>query len=410
LADYLGLPTYDYNTFGNSLLYHLANFNNPFEVFLHIAIFSALIGSHVTAYLINDRKKLLERTKHSEQQIKQAAQEWKATFDSMPYGVFLTDPDHNIIRGNKYITDHTGLPYPQLISKQKCYEAICKKSGLPDTCPVMETDITNKTETHEYTDNNTGRIISESTTLVIDKNNNITSNIHILTDITNLKNKEKKLINSKNAFFNMLKDLDSAFKELKGVHNDLIIALSNIIDAKSAWTQGHSIDSTRHAVAIAKNMELDHHDIETLRVATLLHDIGKIGTCDTILDKPFSLNSEEQVDMILHPVKGEDMLRPIRGLKKILPIIRAHHERFDGTGYPDGLKGDEIPFLARILCVADSYDAMISNRPYRPLSGRADAISELKRCSGTQFDPGVVQSFLSVTDKRNAAKLPADSP
>jgi putative nucleotidyltransferase with HDIG domain len=377
---------YDYNTFGNSLLYHLSS------------------------YLINDRKKLLERTKHSEQQIKQAAQEWKATFDSMPYGVFLTDPEHNIIRGNKYITDHTRQPFAKLISKQKCYEAICKKGGTADTCPVMETDMTNKTETLEYTDKENDRIINESTTPVIDKDGNIISYIHILTDITDLKKKEEKLINSKNAFFNMLKDLDSAFKELKGIHNGLIIALSNIIDAKSAWTQGHSIDSTRHAVAIAKDLDLDHHDIENLRIATLLHDIGKIGTCDTILDKPLRLKSEEQVEMRLHPVKGEEMLRPIRGLNKILPVIRSHHERFDGTGYPDGLKGDEIPFLAKILCVADSYDAMISDRPYRPSCGREYAISELKRCSGTQFDPSVVQSFLSVMDKKNAAELPADSP
>jgi HD-GYP domain-containing protein (c-di-GMP phosphodiesterase class II) len=112
-----------------------------------------------------------------------------------------------------------------------------------------------------------------------------------------------------------------------------------------------------------------------------------------ILDKPEGLTVEELTLIKMHPDKGEEILRPIRQLKDILPIIRSHHERIDGKGYPDGLKGEEIPLLARIITVADSFDSMISERPYRPKLRIEDALSELKRCSGTQFDPQVVEAF-----------------
>jgi len=143
-------------------------------------------------------------------------------------------------------------------------------------------------------------------------------------------------------------------------------------------------------------MGLKEKDIETLSTAALVHDIGKIGTYDVILDKPDGLTNEEWDLVKMHPVKGEEILRPINQLKNIFPIIRSHHERMDGKGYPDGLKDDEIPLLARIIAVADSFDAMTSERPYRPMPGKEFAISELRRCSGTQFDPRIVETFTRV--------------
>ncbi len=194
----------------------------------------------------------------------------------------------------------------------------------------------------------------------------------------------------------MLKDLDNTYKEMKDVYNNLVIAFSNVIDAKSPWTKGHSVNVTKYAEAIARAMELPEEDIYILRTASLLHDIGKIGTYDNILDKKGKLTDEEFAIVREHPARGEKILQPIKGLESVLPIIRHHHERVDGTGYPDQLKGDEISLLAKILCVADSYDSMIANRPYRTSRGKDYAIEELRRCAGTQFDPLVVETFIGV--------------
>ncbi|MEF9425957.1 MAG: HD domain-containing protein [Candidatus Mariimomonas ferrooxydans] len=141
---------------------------------------------------------------------------------------------------------------------------------------------------------------------------------------------------------------------------------------------------------------MEENKIETLRIASLLHDIGKIGTYDSVLDKQGKLTEEEFELVKKHPAKGVEILLPISKLSGILPIIRHHHERIDSKGYPDGLKGEEIPLLARMVCVADSYDAMTAERPYKATCSKEEAILALKACSGTQFDLGVVETFLSV--------------
>jgi HD-GYP domain-containing protein (c-di-GMP phosphodiesterase class II) len=143
-------------------------------------------------------------------------------------------------------------------------------------------------------------------------------------------------------------------------------------------------------------MGLDAATIEDIRIAGLLHDIGKIGTYDVILDKPGKLTAEEFALVKMHPAKGEEILSPIRQFRHILPFIRGHHEKMDGTGYPDGLKGEEIPLLARILCVADTFDAIMADRPYRPSPGLEYAMSEFTKYAGQQFDPAVTEVFLRI--------------
>ncbi len=184
--------------------------------------------------------------------------------------------------------------------------------------------------------------------------------------------------------------------DLKELFTGIITALANAIDAKSPWTKGHSERVTSYAVAIAQEMGMDEKGIEDIRIAGLLHDIGKIGTYDVLLDKPGRLTEEEYEIVKRHPEKGVELLYPIKHLRHILPWIRHHHERWDGKGYPDGLKGQEIPLQARILAVADTFDSMTAERPYRQTPGREKAVEELRRCSGTQFDPDVVDAFLRV--------------
>jgi putative nucleotidyltransferase with HDIG domain/PAS domain S-box-containing protein len=388
---------YDLKYHEDMMLRHIISPGDPRELFLHIVIFSTLIGSHITAYLINERKKLLINKEKYACQLKVAAHEWKVTFDSMPYGVLLTDENCNILRANRYVEKLAGIPVASIINN-KCYERVCRSSGPPVNCSIFNVYTSRKTETSERTLEN-DRIFRESITPLIDENGTVTSAVHVLIDITESKQKESQLTRSKNAFFNMLKDLDGTNKELRDIYESLIITFSNIIDAKSPWTKGHSIDATNYALLIAREMEIRQRDMETLRIASLLHDIGKIGTYDDILDKPGKLNKVEQDLIRLHPLKGEEILRPIKGLEKTLPIIRSHHEKFNGSGYPDGLRGDRIPLLARILCVADSYDAMMANRPYRLSRGRDYAISELKRCAGEQFDPHIVGTFLETLNE-----------
>jgi len=268
-----------------------------------------------------------------------------------------------------------------------------------ETCPLIKATETLSNVTVELYEPGVNKYFMTSVTPMLDEEGHIKSYVHSLVDITEAKDKEKELIKSRNAFFNMLNDLDYSYVELKGLYNSLIHSFANAIDAKSPWTKGHSERVTNYAVAIAKEMGFNDKDIETLRIAALLHDIGKIGTYDVILDKPDRLSSEEIELVKMHPVKGAEILRPIMQLQDILPIIRHHHERIDGKGYPDGLKGEEIPFLARVITIADSFDSMTSDRPYRPAPGIEYALSELKESSGIQFDPGAVEAFLMVLEK-----------
>ena len=189
-----------------------------------------------------------------------------------------------------------------------------------------------------------------------------------------------------------------AEQQLRVLRDDLLVAFANALDAKSSWTHGHSQRVTSYALMIAEKLHVNGEDRETLRIASLLHDVGKIGTYDVILDKPGPLTEEEWHLVRLHPGKAEEILKPIKQLQHVLPIIKYHHERIDGKGYPDGLTGAEIPLLAKILCLADSFDAMIENRPYKRGMSRTEAYREIKEKTETQFDAVVAAAFLSTMD------------
>ncbi|MFQ5900556.1 MAG: HD domain-containing phosphohydrolase [Thermodesulfobacteriota bacterium] len=191
-----------------------------------------------------------------------------------------------------------------------------------------------------------------------------------------------------------VKENSKLVEDLKELLLGTIKSLSSAIDAKSHWTRGHSERVTKYAMMIGRRMGLDNRTLKKLMLAALLHDIGKIGTLETLLNKPGRLTEEEYEMVKEHPGRGAEILNPIKQLKDIIPAIRHHHEHYNGGGYPDGIKGEAIPLIARILCVVDTYDSMISDRPYRKAPGKEKAIEEIKRCSGTQFDPRIVNIFL----------------
>lgn len=175
---------------------------------------------------------------------------------------------------------------------------------------------------------------------------------------------------------------------------DILTALATTLEAKDPYTHGHSERVTQYAVKIAKSLGLSGDVIEVIEYAAMLHDIGKIAVSDIILQKPDKLTLQEWGEIKKHPVVGSDILGKLALLRSEQPIVLHHHERYDGNGYPEGLKREKIPIGARILAVADSFDAMTANRPYRNALTIEQAQKELMSCKGSQFDPQIVQVFL----------------
>ena len=209
----------------------------------------------------------------------------------------------------------------------------------------------------------------------------------------------------------------SAYKrvvEIRDMFTQTISSLSSAVDAKDHYTAGHSKRVQEISVVIGRQLRCSEAELEALEWGGLLHDIGKIGVPDAVLLKPDRLTREERVIMNMHPVKGEEIIRPVQRLASELPIIRHHHEWYNGSGYPDHLVGEGIPKLARILHVADAFEAMTAARPYRmtPLTAE-QAMGELRKYAGVQFDPVMVDAFARthyVADVADAGRPPMAKP
>jgi len=195
--------------------------------------------------------------------------------------------------------------------------------------------------------------------------------------------------------------LDNArlYQELEEMFFQTAESLADAIEKRDPYTGGHTQRVTLYSSAIAKYLQLNPMERKWLKIASVLHDIGKIGIEDQILRKPNRLSSEEFNIIKRHSDMGAEIIEHIRQLREIVPGVRYHHEMMNGKGYPDGLRGESIPLLAKIVAVADTYDAMTTNRPYRKALEKEAAIEELKKCSGTQFDSQVVEAFIEAHQK-----------
>lgn len=189
------------------------------------------------------------------------------------------------------------------------------------------------------------------------------------------------------------------FESLEEIYIEVITALASAIDARDSYTHGHSHRVTEYAVAIAEAMELGPAEVDIIRNASILHDVGKIGIKEDILKKPGRLTEEERREMEYHPFIGTKILQSVKLLEPVLPLVYHHHEWFDGSGYPDGLKGEDIPLGARIIAVADAFESMTSDRPYRKALPQQEAFAELRFCSGKQFDPEIVKVFMKLAEE-----------
>ena len=207
-----------------------------------------------------------------------------------------------------------------------------------------------------------------------------------------------KSIEQMNTIKTINEQLHDKNQELERAYLDTIGILRQTVEAKDPYTRGHSDRVSEYSVLIGKKLGLDENTLHILKIGGLFHDIGKIGIPDSILLKESKLSDEEYSQIKNHPMIGVHMLGDAAIFTDILPIVKHHHERYDGHGYPSQLVGDDIPYVARIAAVADTFDAMTSKRSYRDSLPIDVVRAEIERCSGTQFDPNIAKVFLDIMD------------
>jgi len=194
-------------------------------------------------------------------------------------------------------------------------------------------------------------------------------------------------------------DNSRLYQELEEMFFQTTDSLADAIEKRDPYTGGHTQRVTQYSLAIAKYLQLNALEKKWLKITSVLHDIGKVGIEDQILKKPDRLSPDESEMIKRHCNIGVEIIKHIRQLRESIPGVKYHHEQLDGKGYPNGLKGEEIPVLAKIIAVADTFDAMTTDRPYRIAMGREAAVKELEKCSGTQFDEKVVEAFIQAYQK-----------
>jgi putative nucleotidyltransferase with HDIG domain len=360
---------------------------------------------------------LLSDKIHINATLQELSENWKDLIESLPYSIFIIDTNCNVITANNAALN---LLKKDTESRNiKCYSFLHNADGPIEECPMIKTLKSGSSEQREVYEPHIGRHLNIHTAPVL-HNKKIIGVIHSVIDVTEqksseasnsdlidifarsvteMKTKEIRAQKGRDAFLNMLLDINESYNDLEDLFLKLILVMVNALDAKSPWTKGHSERVSMYAEQIAKEMFIDEDEIKDIKLAGLLHDIGKIGTYDYLLDKPGRLTKEEFDIVKKHPDQGADILKEIKQLRDIMPYIKYHHEKLDGNGYPYKLKGENIPLGARILHVADSFDSMTSDRPYRPAPGIKYALSELEKYKGTQFDHDVVETFLKILNK-----------
>lgn len=205
-----------------------------------------------------------------------------------------------------------------------------------------------------------------------------------------------KVISQMNTIKEINEELKDTYDKLERAYMESIQTLRYTVEAKDTYTRGHSDRVSEFSVLIGKHLGLPETDLRTLQIGGLFHDIGKIGVPDSILLKEGKLTDDEYSEIKNHPTIGAHILSSATIFKDIIPIVKHHHEKYDGNGYPGKLKGDDIPYFARIAAVADTFDAMTSKRTYRDALPLEVVISEIERCKGTQFDPKIADVFLDI--------------
>jgi PAS domain S-box-containing protein len=318
---------------------------------------------------------------------------FKSVLEQMPEGVIIVDDNDEIIFINRAAEEIRNILADQIIGRsvilchpEKSYNRVKRalqflKREKPETFTRMVID----KKKNRYYENIYAPIMNTA--------NNYIGSIIISRDIT-----DRRKLEEKSATY--LQNLEEKVSELTRKLHDLFISsmtsLINALEAKDPYTKGHSLRVYTMAVKIAEHRYGVSPEVRIVELSGKLHDIGKVGIREIILNKPGKLTDKEFDHIKEHPVIGERILIPIERLKSVAKVVRHHHERFDGKGYPDGLAGEEIPIGSRILAIADSYDAMTFDRSYRSSRTPEKAAEEIKNNLGTQFDPQWGKIFLEL--------------
>ncbi len=317
---------------------------------------------------------------------------FKAVLEQIPEGMIIVDDNDTIIFVNRAAEEIRRIQADQAIGRSVvlCHpEKSFKK--VQRALQFLKKDET-KTFTRMIRDTVKNRYYENTYTAVRDTNNYIGA-VVISRDIT----ERRKIEEEKTAY---LQNLEEKVAELTGKLQDLFISsmtsLVNALEAKDPYTKGHSLRVCDMAMKMAEHRYGVSQKVKEVELSSKLHDIGKVGIREIVLNKPEKLTDEEFNHIKEHPIIGEKILMPIEKLKSPAKAARHHHERFDGTGYPDGLKGEEIPESSRVISIVDTYDAMTSARPYRPPMKAEKAAEEIKKNLGIQFDPQWGEMFLDL--------------
>ena len=190
-------------------------------------------------------------------------------------------------------------------------------------------------------------------------------------------------------------------KDIEGSYYETLVSLARVIEAKDQYTKHHLDKVAAYVEMMAERLKLDEESKKILKGGAMLHDLGKVGISDSILKKDDKFTPEEYEVMKQHSIIGENILKPLRSMEKLSTLVRHHHEFYDGSGYPDGLKGEEIPILSRILTIADIYEALVTERPYKKAVTKEEALAMIKSYAGNKLDPKLVDIFVALARSKD---------
>lgn len=345
--------------------------------FLHLLNIALVIGAIL--HLLKDHKRDVQELKEKifhVQTKQQKAEEYNGfLLENLPSPIAIVSPQYNLLRVNHAVTELTGVKSGEIAGK-KCYE-LFGTGEVCEGCPVKKALVTKSVQQNvkrELARNDKEIYIQQTAVPVIDDNGAVVNVIEFINDVT----EKVKLEREKRSLF-----------------IDTVASFAGLIDSRDSSTGKHSQRVKDISLSIGQELGLSASELEELSITALLHDIGKIGIPEQILNKSGRLTTEEYNVIKQHPITGFNNLFKIKPLEKIAGYVLHHHEKYDGTGYPDGLKGEDIPLVSRIIAVADVYEAVTADRVYRPAMKLEQALMVMCQGRYTYFDPIVLDAFFT---------------